>query len=98
MISEKIFSFYMTDDDYKSIVIIGGYDLQEFARDPNNVAWIPMEDLYFWTCLINGYRIGTNATYENGRPSEFSITPVYSVFDTGTSLTYLPSCNGFFKN
>jgi hypothetical protein len=52
-----------------------------------------MEDMYFWSCLINGYRIGKKPTYENGRSSEFFITPGFAVFDTGTSLTYLPSCN-----
>jgi len=95
MIEEKVFSFYMADDDEMSMMMFGGYDLQKYARDIKNVAWIPMEDMYFWSCLISGYRIGKKPTYENGRSSEFSITPVFAVFDTGTSLTYLPSCKDF---
>ncbi len=85
----------MADDDDMSMMMFGGSDLDRYARDQNNIAWIPMEDMYFWSCLINGYRIGTKPTYENGRSSEFSTTPGYAVFDTGTSLTYLPSCNDF---
>jgi len=64
-----------------------------YARNPLNVAWISMEEGYFWTCLINGYRIGKKSTFENGRPSEYSITPGFAILDTGTSLTYLPSSN-----
>ena len=42
---------------------------------------------------MNGYRIGKKSSYENGRSSEFTINPIYAMFDTGTSLTYLPSSN-----
>jgi Eukaryotic aspartyl protease len=88
----------MTDEDHESVVTFGGYDSKSYAKNMSNLVWIPVQDTYFWSTLMNGYRIGAEPKFENGRPSEYSIAATYAIFDTGTSLTYLPSSKIFLIN
>jgi hypothetical protein len=86
----------MVDQDHQSFVQIGDYDIS-FARNPKSLIWIDMIDSYFWSTESSGYRVGTSNTFENGFPSEFTTKPLPVIFDTGTSLSYLPACKIKFK-
>jgi hypothetical protein len=73
----------------QSFIEFGGYEYF-YAKNTNNIIWFKLVDNFFWTVTCNAYKIGP---YKNGKTESYTISKSYVVFDTGSSLTYLPSCN-----
>jgi Eukaryotic aspartyl protease len=91
-IDQKIFSLLMLNDKQQSMLEIGGYDSLNARDGENSIKWISLNDTFFWTTTIEGFRIGHSDLFSNGAPSSFQTRPYYAIFDSGTSLAYLPSC------
>jgi len=64
-------------------------------KDPSNLIWLAMTTNLFWISKADGIRVGTSSTFGNGESAQYatpSVSPV--IFDTGTSLAYLPASVG----
>jgi hypothetical protein len=56
--------------------------------------WLKSEPGYFWTTTINGFRVGTQEGTKRliNKVKQFSTQSFPAIFDTATSLIYLPQC------
>lgn len=64
-----------------------------YMKNSNNLVWLNMATSLFWQNYVNAYRVGTSSKFANGDIAQYatpSASPV--IFDTGTSMVYLPSC------
>jgi hypothetical protein len=55
--------------------------------------WLRVEPGYFWTIIINGFRIGNADSTSGGlfkKAKSFSINSFPAIVDTATSLIYVP--------
>lgn len=94
MITDKMFSFYMTLDDEATYADIGFMDEAAFlggSADAAGLVWIPMPDIeiLFWFAYSSAIRYGD----EDDPKSEAYTYDEYipAIFDTGTSLVLVPS-------
>ena len=91
-ISEAIFSVYMSDDDYQanipthpeSNIIIGGYDLEKYAKGKNFTFVDVIDHQGYWGVELTKIKSGTSAL----TTAEYKQN---AIIDTGTSLMVGPA-------
>ena len=92
-ISKRIVAFYLTTSTAESFVQIGSYDTK-YMKDPSNIVWINSPTNFYWNTNIGGFKYGTTKVLGLWERSfDFSTTTYSAIFDSGTSLIYLPYCN-----
>jgi hypothetical protein len=91
VIGKPVFSFYLTNEDQQSFVQIGDYTTQ-YLKDPNNMIWLKSPADYFWSSTVSGFRVGDFSNNKNSfvSPKAFKINSYKAIFDTATSLVYVP--------
>ena len=75
MIDKRMFSIFMSDNDkQQSYIEFGGYDPYK-AKNQSNIVWLKLEDNFFWTVKVNGYRIGNSSMPDENTkiPTQFTI-------------------------
>lgn len=94
MITNRIFSFYMTDQSYQSSFQIGGFD-KSYQKDPTlTLRYIPLSDTsMFWNVDVDAFSVGIDEVdaIDGKINSWYFDIPTEACFDTGTSLMYVPS-------
>jgi hypothetical protein len=92
MISELLFSVYMTLDDEETYIDIGYMDETAFlggSAEAAGLIWIPMPEteILFWYAFASALRFGDG---ENA--VSYTFNEYYpAIFDTGTSLVLVPN-------
>ena len=87
-----MFAFYLANEDKQSFVQIGDYTT-EYLKDEKSMIWLKTEPGYFWSTKINGFRIGNQGGGSIfNKPKAFTTNTFPAIFDTATSLIYLPQC------
>lgn len=84
VIPGKKFSLYLGDTTDQSVAIIGGSDLNTYSSDPTSAVTLTLNANFFWQDDVDSYSIGQTTTYTTAKKNV--------IFDSGTSLAYLPSC------
>lgn len=93
MITDKLFSFYMTLDDEETYADIGYMDESAFRGGSSEAAglvWIQMPEdveILFWYAFSSALRFGDSDEADAYTFDEY----IPSIFDTGTSLVLVPS-------
>lgn len=80
-IPESVFSFQIGDLDEKSVVTIGGYDVEKYARENETLQWHNLTNKFWWTLKLEGAQL-------DGKALPIRTTQV--IIDTGTSFTLVP--------
>ena len=94
MITDPLFSFYMTLGDEETYVDIGYMDESAFLGGSSSAAgliWIPMPEteILFWYAFASALRFG-EADDKNSISYTFD-EYIPAIFDTGTSLVLVPN-------
>ena len=92
VISQPIFSFFLTDyfadpwDSAGSKFLIGGYDLEKYAKAGSEVVWHDLTDKTHWAVNIKA------ASLRKGDKEllDFKTKSTRVIVDTGTSYTLMP--------
>jgi len=94
MIDAKIIAVYLDGTEGTSLVQFGTYSTV-LMRDSTNLVWMTVPTNLFWINKVDGIRVGTTGKFANGGDSQYA-TPKADpvIFDTGTSLVYLPATIG----
>ena len=96
LISREQISFYITTYHEQSFCDLGAYDSSNIRYDDiNQIVWLPMPkpNTLFWYSFIEGiiYEAPDKQRMSNmGFTSQIKIDPMPAIFDTGTSLIYIP--------
>ena len=85
-----VFSFYLDSPTETSFIDFNGF-VSSHVKDGNvdRIAWLKMEDDFYWSSYCQGISFGDYRIEEN--TYKFGTTPIYTIFDTGTSFTLLPA-------
>ena len=97
-IKARIFAFYLaTNTEAQSFVQIGEYSTQ-YMRDRSSLIWMGIPSGYFWSVQITGFRVGsvTSSIFSVIQPVAFSFGSTQAIFDTATSLVYMPDCRNSY--
>ena len=81
-IPENVFSFQIGDLEEKSMVTIGGYDVEKYAREDETLQWHNLTNQFWWTLKLDGAQLGD-------QPLPIRTDKV--IIDTGTSFTLVPN-------
>jgi hypothetical protein len=78
----------MTFNSSTSFVDFGGYDDANMANAADLI-WVELDDssTFFWDHTATGVKFGDD--------EEYAIEETFAIFDTGTSMTYLPDSFGY---
>lgn len=85
VIEKRVFSIDM--DSQGSTLEIGGY------KEGQNMAWVELNDNMFWSTTLDAFKV--ERVGEGAVPESYKTRPFMTIFDTGTSLTYLPKCKKY---
>ena len=86
-ITEKVFSFYLTDLDGSSYIDFGTPNTSVMS-DPSDIIYIDIiDDDVWWTAKIEGLRWGSNMNDS----TEYMITQANALTDTGSSCIIGPT-------
>ena len=80
-IPENIFSFQIGALDEKSVVTIGGYDVERYAKENETLVWHNLTNKFWWTLRMDGVSL-------DGEDLQINTNKV--IIDTGTSFTLVP--------
>lgn len=58
IISDRIFSFYITQDTDSSVATFGGYNLDVFAGGNKTITWNSLINTNYWTVGLVSVKIG----------------------------------------
>ena len=100
LISREQISFYITTYNRQSFADLGSYDITNVRyEDPNQIVWLPMPkpNTLFWYSYIEGIMYESpdkTRMSKVGYTSQIRIDPEPAIFDTGTSLIYIPQKYG----
>jgi hypothetical protein len=89
-ITNDLYAFYLSNTNNQSFVDIGNYSTS-YMKDPSELQWFSMSAAYFWQYDVNAFRIGSSNTFSDGVTSGYATDSLNAIFDTGTSLLYVPS-------
>lgn len=81
LITDDKFSFFIATNPTASFVDIGKQD-NSHMKNPANAKTINLSNNFFWLVTIPAVKVGTK---------EGKITEYNAIFDTGTSLMYIPA-------
>lgn len=95
MISQRLFCFYITNEDAQSFVDIGFIDnnaLKGGTWKSSGLVWISMPtytDVLFWFGRSTAIQYGK--TMEDGKVEAYTFDEfIPTIFDTGTSMVLVP--------
>lgn len=100
LISREQVSFYITTFHEQSFCDLGAYDINNIRYDdPEQIVWLPMPkpNTLFWYSYIQGIIYETpdrKRMSQSGYSSHIKIDQMPAIFDTGTSLIYVPQSYG----
>ena len=95
---DPIFSFYLSDDlDIHGKVILGGYDVEKYAKPgltKDDIIWTELTNKndYFWTLVLNQLArfYGGSPSTKDSIFSNLKISSKYIIMDTGLSYALAP--------
>ena len=79
--NSQVFACYYTDSPETSFFTLGGYDTTS-TYYKGTIKWMAMEDHFFWQGPITG------VSFDD---TEYKVDEASLIFDTGTSLAYMPN-------
>jgi cathepsin D len=80
-IPQNVFSFQVGALDEKSVVTIGGYNVEKFAKENETLVWHNLTNKFWWTLGLEGVQL-------DGEDLHIKTNKV--IIDTGTSFTLVP--------
>ena len=80
-ITTDVFASYYADVDDQSFFTLGGYDTVGTYYE-GDLKWIDVDDEFFWQGDVYGVKVGDDVLTRT--------KPWKLIFDTGTSLAYIP--------
>lgn len=80
MIEEKVFSIQVGDQNEASIITIGGYDSDKYAKE--NVTWHDLANKLYWTIDMQGVSLAGE---------DLGIKTKEVIVDSGTSYLLMPT-------
>lgn len=81
-VPKNVFAFYLGKMDEESSLQLGTYS-NSYMRNAAELTWLDLPYNYFWYSTADAFRVG------NSSGKYFTEQPV--IFDTGTTLSYIPS-------
>ena len=81
-----MFSLYISDTSEYSVIEFGGSDLKKYSSNPAAAVVLNVDKTFYWSCNVAGYAV---TDYVNNAVSSTGTT---AIFDSGTSLSYIPAC------
>jgi hypothetical protein len=70
-----------------SKIIIGGYNLEKYAKSDQSLVWNNLANHYYWTVTLNKV---TFKNKDNTSDFDFKTTANQAILDSGTSYILMP--------